>query len=389
MLRLTNKGLYCERGDFHIDPWSPVDRAVVTHAHADHACWGCRSYLVAEEGREVFRTRLGSKATITTLPYGDQIDLNGVQVQFRPAGHILGSAQIRVESDGEVWVVSGDYKDGHDATCTAFEPVRCHTYVSESTFGLPIYRWPSQEDVFNEINSWWCTNRERGKASLLFGYALGKAQRLLAGLDPSIGPIYTHGAVEKLNAAYRRTGIALPETTYVGEMPKRHDWAGSLIVAPPSAHGTPWSRRFGAASTAFASGWMRIRGPRRRRAVDRGFVLSDHADWPGLLEAIAATGAETVLLTHGYSAPLARFLAQTRGIDTRVVETRYVGERDDAPELEADSEQTDQDQQNGDIVDHHQLDVEENEVNGSSFSMEDRNLDDFATIDESSDRGES
>jgi putative mRNA 3-end processing factor len=328
LLRPTDEGLYCAEGDFFVDPWRPVARAVITHAHADHACWGCGRYLTSQDGRHVLRARVGADAVIDAVGYGEEIQVNAVGVSLHPAGHILGSSQVRVEHRGRVWVVSGDYKVEPDATCAPFEPVRCHVFISESTFGLPIYRWPAQESVFESINAWWRANREAGKASLLFGYALGKAQRLLAGIDPTIGPIYTHGAVERLNRAYREGGIRLPETTYAGSVGKA-DFSQALIVAPPSAHGTPWTRRFGPASTGFASGWMRIRGARRRRAVDRGFVLSDHVDWPGLLGAIDATGAEQVWLTHGYSAVVARWL-RDRGLDARVVATHYEGERDDA-----------------------------------------------------------
>ncbi|MDQ3607194.1 MAG: ligase-associated DNA damage response exonuclease, partial [Gemmatimonadota bacterium] len=295
LLRITDRGLYCEAGDFHVDPWLPVERAVITHAHGDHARWGCDRYLGSREGERVLRTRLGADARIRTVEFGEVIDVGGVRVSLHPAGHILGSAQVRVEHRGEVWVVSGDYKTEPDSTCTPFEPVRCHTFVTESTFGLPIYRWEPQAEVFREIRAWWAANREAGRASVLFGYALGKAQRLLAGLlGAEEGPIFTHGAVERLNADYRASGIALPPTTYASAAAREQKWAGALIVAPPSAAGTTWLRRFGAASTAFASGWMRIRGARRRRSVDRGFVLSDHVDWPALLEAIQATGAERV-----------------------------------------------------------------------------------------------
>lgn len=192
MLRTTDRGLYCEAGDFHIDPWAPVARAVVTHAHGDHLTWGCESYLVSETGAAVSRERLGAwGAGLESMPYGDTRTINGVRVSFHPAGHILGSAQVRLEYRGEVWVVSGDYKTDPDPTCAPWEPVRCHTFITESTFGLPIYRWPSQQQVFAEINAWWAANAAAGQVSLLCAYALGKAQRLLAGLDPSIGPILT------------------------------------------------------------------------------------------------------------------------------------------------------------------------------------------------------
>jgi putative mRNA 3-end processing factor len=337
LLRTTEQGLYCEAGDFFVDPWRPVPRAVVTHAHADHACWGCERYLSSAEGAGVLRVRMGREALIDPVAYGQGVDVGGVRVSLHPAGHILGSSQVRLEHRGEVWVVSGDYKVEPDSTCSPFEPVRCHTFVTESTFGLPIYRWPSQSSVFGEINSWWRANAAAGKASLLLAYALGKSQRLLSGLDPSIGPIFTHGAVEKLTRAYREAGVALPTTSYAGSAIKGKGWAGSMIVAPPSAQGTPWARKFGPVSYALASGWMTIRGTRRRKAVDRGFVLSDHVDWPGLLGAIEATGASRVLVTHGYTSVVVRYLRE-KGIDADVVATRYEGERDDkgAEDLEAD-----------------------------------------------------
>jgi putative mRNA 3-end processing factor len=325
LLHLTDAGLYCPAGDFHIDPWEPVPRAVITHAHADHARPGSAYYLTSREGETVLRVRMGAEAAIQCVAYGETLTLGGTRVSLHPAGHIVGSAQVRIEHHGEVWVVSGDYKTQADPTCTPLEPVRCHTFVTESTFGLPIYRWSSAAAVLADVATWWQANREAGRASLLFGYALGKAQRLLAGLDPTLGPIFTHGAVEKLNEAYRAAGVRLPETRLASSMPRGTSWAGALIVAPPSAQATPWTRRFAGASTAFASGWMRIRGTRRRRAVDRGFVLSDHADWPGLLNVIRATGASRVWVTHGYSAVLVRHLRE-EGLDAYAVATRFEGE---------------------------------------------------------------
>ena len=327
LLQVTDRGLYCPPGDFHVDPWAAVDRAVITHAHSDHAGAGCRRYLTSEAGLGVLRARLDPEAVIDTLGPGDSLDLNGVRLSLHPAGHILGSSQVRLEYRGETWVVSGDYKVEPDTTCAPFEPVACDVFISECTFGLPIYRWRPQAEVFAEVNAWWRANVAAGKASVLLGYSLGKAQRLLAGVDPSIGPIYTHGAVQGMTRVYRESGIDLPPTTYVGEAPAGQKWGGALIVAPPSANGTPWMRKFGDSSAGFASGWMRIRGARRRQTVDRGFVLSDHADWPGLLTAIEATGARRVLLTHGSTLPLARVL-QEKGLQAETLATRYLGERD-------------------------------------------------------------
>ena len=318
LLQLAADGLYCPAGDFYIDPWGAVDRAIVTHAHSDHARPGSRSYLTAGPGERLLRARL-PEAAIQAIDYAEPLTLGATRVSLHPAGHILGSAQVRIEHAGEVWVVSGDYKLAPDPTCAPFEPLPCHTFVTESTFGLPIFRWPAETEIRDALHAWWRANQEAGRASLLFAHPLGKAQRLLALLDPAIGPIYTHGAVEGFNQIYREQGIALAPTTPIdGGGP----WARALVVAPPSAHGSPWERRFGPASTAFASGWMRIRGTRRRRSLDRGFVFSDHADWSGLLRAIEATGAESVWVTHGYRAPMVRWLAE-RGLQALAVETRF------------------------------------------------------------------
>jgi putative mRNA 3-end processing factor len=315
-----------------------VDRAVITHAHADHARFGSRHYLTAKGGESVLTLRLSSEASIQALDYGETIALDGVHLSLHPAGHILGSAQVRIEHRGEVWVVSGDYKREADPTCASFEPIRCHTFVTESTFGLPIYRWPAETAVVGDIHAWWRANQEAGRPSVLFAYALGKAQRVLAQLDAALGPIYTHGAVERMNAAYRTSGIRPAPTRATADMPRTGPWDKALIVAPPSAKGSPWMRRFASASTGFVSGWMQIRGTRRRRAVDRGFVLSDHADWPSLLGAISATGADNVWVTHGYSEVLVRWLRES-GRNARVVPTQFEGERDDtAGELPGEEE---------------------------------------------------
>jgi putative mRNA 3-end processing factor len=322
ILQTSPEGLYCPAGDFFIDPWSPVARAVITHSHSDHARLGNGTYLTALDGERVLRYRMGSDAVIETVAYGETRSMNGVSVSLHPAGHVLGSAQVRVEYRGEVWVASGDYKLAPDPTCAAFESIRCHTFITESTFGLPIYRWSVDAAVFNEINQWWRHNQETGKASVIFAYSLGKAQRVLAGIDSGIGPIFAHGAVRNLNRCYRESGVTLPDAASPFDAPKGCDWSRALIVAPPSAHGSTWIRRFGAVSTAFASGWMRIRGTRRRKYIDRGFVLSDHADWPGLLEAIRLTEAECIWVTHGYRSPLVRWLTE-QGREAKVVETRW------------------------------------------------------------------
>ena len=334
MISVTNKGLYCKAGDFYIDPWRPVAHAVVTHAHADHARPGNGSYLGAESGRGILRERLGGKAEIDTLPFGEERRIGGARVSFHPAGHLLGSAQVRIEVDGEVWVISGDYKIQPDPSCERFEVVPCDTFVTESTFALPVYRWPDSEAVFREINDWWRLNQSLGRTSVLFAYALGKAQRILCGIDPSIGPIGVHGAVDKLNVHYREAGRPLPETLRASRETAEALRGRGLILAPGSAQNTPWIRRFAPYSTASASGWMQVRGVRRRRALDRGFVLSDHADWDGVLATIRATGARRVGVSHGFTDVLARWLREEAGLEAFVVPTRFGagGEgREDSP----------------------------------------------------------
>jgi putative mRNA 3-end processing factor len=333
LLRMTEAGFHCEAGGFHIDPWLPVERALITHAHGDHARAGHGAYLAASEGLPLLRARLDSDARIEVLPYGERRRVRDVEVSFHPAGHVLGSAQIRVRRGAEVVVVSGDYKLAPDPTCAPFEPVECETLVTESTFGLPIYRWDDPDVTLGAILRWWEHNRAARCASVLFAYALGKAQRVLLGLarlaDPLPGPVYTHGAVERINAAYREAGVVLPATQRVAESPASTRWSEALIIAPPLARGSRWLQRFDPASTAFASGWMAIRGTRRRASLDRGFALSDHADWPALNAAIEASGAAHVLVTHGYRDELTRWLNE-RGRHAEPVETRFEGETAEA-----------------------------------------------------------
>jgi putative mRNA 3-end processing factor len=329
MLENTLAGLYCRAGGFYIDPWRPVERAVITHAHADHARAGCGSYLATPDCACLLKIRLGADVKVQETPYGAPLELNGLRLSLHPAGHILGSAQVRLERNGEVWAVTGDFKHDPDPTCAPFEPLRCHTLVTESTFGLPVFRWPAPETVLADINAWWRKNAPGGNPCILFAYALGKAQRILAGVDATIGPIFTYGAVEHMARVYREAGVRLPPTRAVVEGRKKDEFAGALVVAPPSAEGSTWMRRFPNASRAFASGWMQIRGNRRRRAVDRGFVLSDHADWQGLLDTIAGSGAERVRVTHGFTAEVVRYLVE-KGIGASALGSSFVREPDNA-----------------------------------------------------------
>ena len=323
VLTFTDRGIYCPAADVFIDPWRPVDRALITHGHADHARPGHARYLATDAAAPVIRHRLG--VPVATIPYGERRRIGDATVSFHPAGHVPGSAQIRVEVAGEVWVVSGDYKTEPDGLAEAFEPVTCHAFITECTFGLPVFRWRPQAEIAADVNAWWRRNREAGVTSILGAYSFGKAQRVLAALDPEIGPILTHGAVEATNGVLRAQGVALPDTTHVSPDLDVKSLKGAMVIAPPSALGSVWMRRFGPVSTAFASGWMALRGVRRRRAADRGFVMSDHADWEGLNAAIRATGATRVFATHGYTSIFRRWL-ESQGYEARVVETEYEGE---------------------------------------------------------------
>lgn len=340
MLQETPDGLFCAAGGFHVDPWGPVDRAVITHAHGDHARPGSAAYLCTPETALLLRRRFGPDANIETQPYAARRTIGDVSVSFHPAGHVLGSAQVRIEGPAGVWVVAGDYKRASDPTCAAFEPVRCDTFITESTFGLPIYRWDVTSTVIADILTWWQGNRDAERTSVIFCYTIGKAQRLLAEIGAvEERPIFVHGMMLGMIDAYREAGVSLPDVRPVIDPTSalrasggraraataKTSLAGELVLAPLSARGTPWMRRLGTHSDAFASGLMRVRGVRRQRAYDKGFVISDHADWPALLETIAETGASRVLATHGHAEALARHL-NSLGVDSGIIRTAWEGE---------------------------------------------------------------
>ncbi|MEO0895858.1 MAG: ligase-associated DNA damage response exonuclease [Bacteroidota bacterium] len=335
LLTFTPNGIYCEQADVYIDPWRRVDRALITHAHSDHARWGMGAYMAHHRSVPVMKLRLGKDIRVRGVGYGEKYLINGVEISFHPAGHILGSSQIRLAWKDQVWVVSGDYKVENDGLATAFEPIECTHFITESTFGLPVYRWNPQEEVFKDINQWWADNAAAGRASLITAYSLGKAQRILEGVDHEIGPVFTHAAVENTNDVFRQAGISLKSSTRVvangPEAQKRNDFKGSLIIAPPAAAGSAWAKKLGPHSLGMASGWMSIRGARRRRAADRGFILSDHADWDGLNTAIKATGAEHIYVTHGYTDIFSRWLRE-QGYKAYIVETLFGQEEEETEE---------------------------------------------------------
>lgn len=332
LIQFTDVGLYCPQGNFYIDPWRPVDRAIISHAHSDHARWGHKHYLSNTLTTAVMKARLGPN-DYQLLEWGETMDINGVKVSLHPAGHIIGSSQVRLEYGGEVWVFSGDYKVENDGISGEFEPVKCHTFITESTFGLPIYNWKKQDEIFSDIQHWVLKNKAVGKSSVLTAYSLGKAQRLLPCLTEITDKIFVHGAVWNMHQALLEIGQQLPEVIRVTpDMPKE-TFKGAVVIAPPSADGTSWMRRFSPSATGVCSGWMMVRGAMRRRNADAGFPLSDHADWKGLLQAIKATEAQKVYATHGFQSALSRYLTEN-GIEAGEVKTEYGNDEEEVSKEE-------------------------------------------------------
>jgi putative mRNA 3-end processing factor len=327
LIEFSDKGLYCPAGGFYIDPWKPVDRAVISHGHSDHARWGSKQYLCHTHTKPILQTRLGP-GVYETVEWNQTIVINGVKVSLHPAGHIIGSSQIRVEQGGEVWVFSGDYKTEDDGISSAFEPVRCNTFITECTFGLPIYNWKPQAEIYNNIKSWIRSNQAVGKTSVLFAYSLGKAQRILQPVSEVTDTILVHGAVYNVHTALVNAGWQLPVVQRVTADTPKELLKGAVVIAPSSAEGTSWMRKFAPFSVGVCSGWMQVRGAVRRRNVDAGFILSDHADWKGLLSAVKATGAEQVYATHGFQSAFSRYLTE-QGLDGREVKTEYGTDADD------------------------------------------------------------
>jgi putative mRNA 3-end processing factor len=326
LLAFNQNGIYCAKADVYLDPWRKVDKAIISHGHADHSRWGNKKYITHHDNIPIMKHRLG-EIDVMGKAYGESFTINTVKFSLHPAGHVIGSSQIRVEHQGEVWVFTGDYKDEADGVCTPYEPVKCHTFITECTFGLPAFKWKPQAEVMAEINEWWQSNKADVRTSVLFGYSLGKAQRLLKHLDTNIGEIYTHGSIENMTNVLR-TRVDFPETKLITRETTKKELSGNLVLAPPSAHGGTWIRKMVPYVTASASGWMTFRGARRRRAIDKGFVMSDHCDWDGLLNSIKATECEKVICTHGYTDIFSRYLREI-GYDARTEATQYEDEETD------------------------------------------------------------
>lgn len=327
LIEFTDKGLYCRKGDFYIDPWKPVNKAVITHAHSDHARWGNNSYLCHHFTKPLLQLRLGDNH-YESIGWNEPVYMNGVKLSLHPAGHIIGSSQVRIEYNSEVWVFTGDFKTEDDGLSTAFEPIRCNSFITESTFGLPIYKWKSQEEIFNGMKDWIMNNKSAGRSSIFIAYSLGKAQRILKPLSETGLPIYAHGAVYNIHQTLINSGWNLPLVNRITAETTKEELKGCIVIAPSGAEGSPWIKRFSPYAIGICSGWMQVRGNVRRKNADAGFVLSDHADWDGLLSAVKATGAEKVYATHGFQAAFSRYLDE-HGIAAAEVKTNYGNEEED------------------------------------------------------------
>ncbi len=326
LIQFTDKGLYCAQGDFYIDPWRAVDKAIITHAHSDHAKWGSKNYLCHHFTKPLLQLRLGNN-NYESIGWNEAIFINGVQLSLHPAGHIIGSSQVRVEYKGEVWVISGDYKTEDDGISGKFEPIKCNTFITESTFGLPIYNWKPQQEIYHNIEQWIVQNQLQQKSSVLIAYSLGKAQRVLEAASAVSNNIYVHGAIWNTQEVLIANGFKLPTVKKITPETTKQDLKSAVIIAPPSADGSAWMNRFNPYATAICSGWMQVRGNSRRNNVDAGFALSDHADWKGLLSAIQQTTAEKVFVTHGFQSVLSRYLNE-QGIEAAEVKTAYGSEEE-------------------------------------------------------------
>lgn len=334
MLRFTDKGIYCIPGRFYIDPWKPVDTAVITHGHSDHARWGMKRYLCHHFTVPILKSRIGSDITVQGMNYAETLNLNGVKISLHPAGHIIGSAQIRLEYKGKIVVVSGDYKTQDDGLSTPFESVKCHEFVTESTFGLPIYNWKTTEQQNAQLQQWVLQNRNNGKTSVLVGYSLGKAQRIMKALE-GIGPLYVHYAIARLNEAYETAGILLPNYHLADFRDNVKQLNREIVIIPPSLLDSNLIKKIPNKADAICSGWMQVRGARRWRSADAGFPISDHADWNGLLDAVKSTGAEKVYVTHGQTSVFTKYLNES-GIEAQEVRTEYGNEEETAVKTQED-----------------------------------------------------
>jgi putative mRNA 3-end processing factor len=336
ILALTPAGICCKRGGFHIDPTRPVKRALITHAHSDHARAGHGAVLATQETLDLMRLRYGEDFAGSTqaIRYGESVTLDGASVAFHPAGHVLGSAQIAVEADGLRVVASGDYKNIPDPTCAPFELVPCDVFITEATFALPVFRHGDPNVEIAKLLGSVALFPDR--AHLVGAYSLGKAQRLIALLRQANydAPIYLHGAMERITGYYAARGIRLGELRVVRGADKA-ELAGTITLCPPSALNDLWTRRFPDPVAAFASGWMRVRARARQQGVALPLVISDHADWDGLTATVAATGASEIWVTHGQEDALVHWCG-TRGLKALPLDIVGYGEEDDAGEQDAD-----------------------------------------------------
>lgn len=322
LLTFTDRGIYCPTAEVYIDPWKPVDRAIITHGHSDHARAGMTRYMAHRLTAAIMRYRISPDIQAQEVEYGEVVTINGVSISLHPAGHIPGSSQVRIEYQGEVWVVSGDYKLEDDGLSTSFEAVPCHTFITECTFGLPIFKWQNQESISNDLGHWIDQNEKNSVTSVIYAYSLGKAQRIAQMLIGRELPIVMHGATRAITSTLIEAGLPLKAGISPEDFKRIYPEMTPIVLAPLSAQNSPWIGKFRPYALANASGWMTIQGIKRRSGVDRGFTLSDHADFLGLLSAIKATGAQRIFSTHGYTSQFARYL-QELGYESAEVSTNF------------------------------------------------------------------
>lgn len=333
LVKFTKKGIYCIPGKFYLDPWLPVEYAVISHGHADHARWGMKHYLCQHDSKAILKHRIGADISIESLAYNDPKTINGVTVSFHPAGHVIGSAQIRLEYKGFVVVFTGDYKVTDDHLTIPFESVKCHEFITESTFGLPIYNWLPEAELQTQMHDWVRRNQEHNRTSVFLGYSLGKAQRIMKLMD-GVDQIFVHSAIHNLNNAIEGSGIPLPDTTLLTYDFRKEDLQNKIVIMPPGLLGSRLLKKIPNAATAICSGWMQVRGNRRWKGVDAGFPVSDHADWNGLLVAVKASEAEKVYVTHGSQATFSKYLNEI-GIPSSEVKTEYGVEEEEKEDSKA------------------------------------------------------
>ena len=314
LISQKSQGLYCESANIWIDPYKPVEKAIITHAHSDHFTNGCREYICSIETGLLLKKRFGNNINLKTVEYDKKFLINGINFSLHPSGHILGSSQIKIMTDSETWLITSDFKRQKDKTCKSYERLKTDFLICESTFGLPIFNWESTNKIIDKITKW--VNQSEDSTSILFCYSLGKAQRLLSELNSqNFKNIYVHKSINNINTIYKNLGIELEEAKIFDNNLEINNLKDCLLLLPPSLNNQNFLKKFKRFQTGFASGWMSIRALKKRSGFDKGFTISDHADWNGLIKTIKESEAKRVFLNHGDGESLANFLRDKEGLD--------------------------------------------------------------------------